>query len=59
MKWGDVLDVFMPLVLVPLYWLLFQLSPDRAPKAREITFFLVLVAFARDVVWKTIYNLKS
>jgi hypothetical protein len=44
MKWGDVLDVFTPLVLIPLYWLLFQVSPDRAPKAREITFFLVLVA---------------
>lgn len=44
MKWGDALDVFTPIVLIPVYWLLFLVGPDRAPRTREIALFLVLVA---------------
>ena len=28
MKNGDVLDLLTPLVLIPLYWLLFQIQPN-------------------------------
>ena len=43
MKNGDVLDLFTPLVLIPLYWLLFQISPQRPPNQKEIIIFIVLV----------------
>ena len=45
-KNGDVLDLFTPLILIPLYWLLFQIHPHRAPKQKEI---LVFSLFA--VLW--------
>lgn len=42
MKTGDVLDIFCPLVLIPLYWLLFRLG--KPPSTREMVVFLVFVA---------------
>jgi hypothetical protein len=41
-KAGDVLDIFCPLVLIPLYWLLFRLG--KPPTTREMIAFLVFVA---------------
>ena len=41
---GEVLDMLSPLVLVPLYWLLYQLGRGRAPRPGGILVFLVLVA---------------
>lgn len=43
-KNGDVLDLFTPLVLIPLYWLLFQINSDHPPSQKEILVFLVLAA---------------
>ena len=43
-KNGDVLDLFTPLVLIPLYWLIFQISPQCLPSQQEIVVFMVLVA---------------
>lgn len=45
MKNGDVFDLFTPLVLIPIYWILFELGRDRGPSPKEITAFLVLSAF--------------
>jgi len=42
MKTGDVLDILTPLVLIPLYWMLFWL--DRPPTQRETVIFLILAA---------------
>jgi hypothetical protein len=39
---GDILDLLTPLVLIPLYWLLFHLGRARAPRRRETLLFLVL-----------------
>ena len=44
MKNGDVLDLFTPLVLIPLYWLLFQIRRDRLPSQKEMLIFLILAA---------------
>jgi hypothetical protein len=43
MKVGDVFDIFTPLVLLPLYWLLFQRG-NRQPGLSEIMAFVVLAA---------------
>ncbi len=45
MKVGDVFDIFMPLVLIPLYWFLFRLDTNRAPSLKASLMFLLLVAF--------------
>ena len=45
MKIGDVFDIFTPLILMPLYWLLFRLDTNKAPSLIENIVFLVLVAF--------------
>ena len=42
MKTGDVLDLLTPLVLIPLYWLLFKL--EKPPSTRETILFLVFAA---------------
>jgi hypothetical protein len=42
MKWGDVLDLFTPLILMPLYWLLFYYSSERKPGLGENVVFAVL-----------------
>lgn len=44
MKTGDIVDLFTPLIIIPLYWLLFQLSPDQTPGQKETIVFLVLAA---------------
>lgn len=43
-KNGDVLDVFTPLILLPLYWLMLQLSPGKLPKQSEMIAFMILAA---------------
>lgn len=45
MKNGDVLDIFTPLILIPLYWLLFQENGGKAPGLKESTVFIVFAAF--------------
>ena len=42
MKWADVFDLLTPLVLLPLYWLLFTECCEGAPNRRENLIFLVL-----------------
>jgi len=42
MRNGDVFDLLTPLVLIPLYWLLFQIRRDLTPTQWEITAFLIL-----------------
>jgi hypothetical protein len=44
LKNGDVIDLFTPLVLIPLYWVLFQVSRDKTPSQGEVIAFLVLAA---------------
>jgi len=45
MKIGDVFDIFTPLILMPLYWLLFRLDANKAPSLTENLVFLLFVAF--------------
>lgn len=42
MKTGDVIDIFTPLILIPLYWVLFQVSPEKTLSPGESLVFLVL-----------------
>ena len=44
MKVGDVFDIFTPLVLIPLYWLLFRPNADKAPDLTGILIFLLFAA---------------
>jgi hypothetical protein len=44
-KVGDVVDIFTPLILIPLYWMLFRLGTDRNPGLAGILVFLLLAAF--------------
>lgn len=44
LKNGDILDLFTPLVLIPIYWLLFRLKPQKGPTNAETITFLVLAA---------------
>jgi hypothetical protein len=43
MKSGDVLDIFTSLILLPLYWLMFQLAPDQLPRKWLMILFVALV----------------
>ena len=43
-KMGDVLDLFTPLVLIPLYWLLLQVGQEKRPSLREAVVFMLLAA---------------
>lgn len=45
MKIGDVLDILTPLVLLPLYWLMYRLDPKKAISLSEGIIFAVLAAF--------------
>lgn len=45
MKLGDVFDLLAPLILIPLYWLLFQVGQEKRPNLREGLAFMVLAAF--------------
>ena len=40
MQNGDVLDLFTPLILIPLYWLLFQINSQGSPNQKEMLLFL-------------------
>lgn len=40
MKNGDILDLFTPLILIPLYWLLFQINSQNPPNQTEMLLFL-------------------
>jgi hypothetical protein len=42
MKTQDAVDLLTPLVLIPVYWLLFRLGPARHPTSREILIFMLL-----------------
>lgn len=42
LRQGNILDLLTPLVLIPVYWLLFEVTPDRPPGRRETVVFLVL-----------------
>ena len=44
MKDGDVLDLLTPFVLIPLYWLLFQIHPHRQPSQKQMLVFLLFAA---------------
>lgn len=44
MKIGDVFDMLTPLVLIPLYWLLYHLSEEKKITLFGITLFVVLAA---------------
>ena len=44
MKWGDVLDILTPLILLPLYWGLLRSSSDALPSPREMGAFVLLAA---------------
>src|SRR4051794_15386732 len=43
LKWGDVTDILTPLILIPLYWLLFR--QGNPPSTLENILFLVFAAF--------------
>ena len=44
MKIQDAVDLATPLVLIPVYWLLFQIAPGKPIKSWETLAFLVLAA---------------
>lgn len=44
MKNGDILDLVTPLILIPLYWLLFQLKPGQLPRQGQMLLFMALAA---------------
>ncbi len=41
-KNGDILDLFTPLVLIPLYWLLWQIHTHCSLSQKEMLIFLIL-----------------
>ena len=45
MKMGAALDVLTPLVLIPLYWLLYRMNENKTQNISWIIFFLVFAAF--------------
>jgi hypothetical protein len=45
MQVGDVFDIFTPLILILLYWLVFRLNTDKAPGLTATLIFLLFVAF--------------
>ncbi len=44
MKWGDVLDILTPLILLPLYWGLLRSTSEAPPSPREMGAFVLLAA---------------
>jgi hypothetical protein len=44
MSYQDALDLLTPLVLIPVYWVLFKYAADEAPSLVEALAFLVLTA---------------
>jgi hypothetical protein len=45
MKVADIFDLFTPLILIPLYWLLFRLGKEYQPTISESLAFVILTAF--------------
>jgi hypothetical protein len=45
MRVADVFDLFTPLVLIPLYWLLFRLDGKSSPALGENLCFIIFAAF--------------
>jgi hypothetical protein len=45
MKTGDVFDILTPLILIPLYWLLYQPDYKKPAKTGGTLIFMVLAAF--------------
>jgi hypothetical protein len=45
MKVGDLIDVFTPLVLIPMYWLLFRLDAGKFPGLKANLIFILIAAF--------------
>ncbi len=45
MHFADAFDLFTPLVLIPVYWLLFQWSGKDSPSLPESLVFMLLAAF--------------
>ena len=43
MKGGEVLDILTPIVLIPRYWLLYQLGLKNRPALREGLLFMLFV----------------
>ena len=43
LKIGDLTDLFTPVILLPIYFLLFQLKPGSLPK-KELVFFVIFAA---------------
>ena len=46
MKVGDILDIFTPLILLPLYWLLFQRNSKQANLSGIIAFIVLAALWA-------------
>ncbi len=44
MKVGDAFDVLTPIVLIPLYWLLYHLGQDKRPGLKEGMLFMLFAA---------------
>lgn len=44
MSLGDLLDVITPLMLIPLYWLLYRFDENKMPRLKEIMAFLLFAA---------------
>ncbi len=49
LKMGEIFDLLTPLVLIPLYWLLYQIDQDKAPGLSESVIFLHL-GFLHEVL---------
>lgn len=45
MKISDVFDLFTPLVLIPLYWLMFRSASNESPTLKETLLFLLFIVF--------------
>lgn len=45
---GEVLDLLTPLILIPLYWLLMELTPETPPSRGQNLLFLVLAVLWVD-----------
>lgn len=45
MKTGDAIDILTPIVLIPLYWLLFKAGREQPVTVLESVAFLILAAF--------------
>ena len=44
LKAGDIVDLLTPLILIPLYWLLFRIDGDKGPARGESVVFMILAA---------------